>query len=311
MKRLPFFLPMQACPGRCIYCDQQAITGASQGLSPRDVQDAAAALPEAVEICFFGGSFTCLPPHLRRSFLKAAQSAPEGSRLRLSTHPLCITPEVLEELSFFNVDVVELGVTSLDNAVLHTCRRGNDARMVLDRLEMILVEGITPGAQLMTGLPGQDLDSSEKDLNRLAQLKKDAVMQIRLYPCLVFPNTPLATLYEQGRYVPLSTEECARQTGQLVDLARRLGFEILRVGLHETASLRKSVLAGPAHPALGELARAEALAIDLARNSPTGPWEVSLRQRSLLCGHGDYGYRALSRITKIPVRSIRENLYWI
>jgi len=280
-------------------------------LSPRDVQDVAETFTEAVEICFFGGSFTCLPPHLRRSFLKAAQSAPEGSRLRLSTHPLCINPEVLEELSFFNVDVVELGVTSLDNAVLQACHRGYDARTVLDRLKMILVEGMTPGVQLMTGLPGQGLDSSIKDLNRLAQLKKDAVMQIRLYPCLVFPNTPLATLYEQGRYVPLSTEECARQTGQLVDLARRLGFEILRIGLQETASLRKTVLAGPAHPALGELARAEALAIDLARNSPTGPWEVASKQRSLLCGHGGYGYRALSRITKIPVRSIKENTYWV
>lgn len=302
---------MQACPRRCIYCDQKAITGEKPGLTPGDVRNAVSALTEAVEICFFGGSFTCLPTHLRRSFLQAARSAPEGSRLRLSTHPLCITSEVLEELSFFNVNVVELGVTSLDNAVLQACHRGYDARTVLERLEMILAKGMTPGAQLMTGLPGQDLNSSVTDLNTLAQLKKDAVMQIRLYPCLVFPNTPLATMYEQGRYVPLSTEECARQAGQLVDLARRLGFEILRVGLHETSSLRKSVLAGPAHPALGELARAEALAIDLARNFPSGPWEVPLRQRSLLCGHGNYGYRALSRITKIPVRFIRENTHWI
>ncbi|MFP4481995.1 MAG: radical SAM protein [Thermovirgaceae bacterium] len=302
---------MQACPGRCIYCDQQAITGESQGLSPRDVENTALALPEAMEICFFGGSFTCLPPHLRRSFLKAANSAPKGSRLRLSTHPLCITPEVLEELTLFSVDVVELGVTSLDSAVLQTCRRGYDAGTVLERLEMILTEGMTPGAQLMTGLPGQDLDSSKNDINILARLKGFSKMQLRIYPCLVFPNTLLATLYEQQRYTPLSTEECARQTGQLIDLARRLGFEILRVGLHETASLRKSVLAGPAHPALGELARAEALAIHLGRGSLSGPWKVPSKERSLLCGHGGYGYKALSRITGTPVKVIRENILWI
>lgn len=302
---------MQACPGHCIYCDQQAITGERQGLSPKDVQASAGASQEPVEVCFFGGSFTCLPPNLRRSFLKAARTAPGGSCVRLSTHPLCITPEILEELDFFNVDVVELGVTSLDNAVLQACHRGYEARTVLERLEMILSEGMTPGAQLMTGLPGQNLDSSMKDLQTLAQLKGSSAMQIRLYPCLVFPNTPLATLYEQKQYAPMSTEECARQTGQLIDLARRLGFEILRVGLHETHSLRDSVLAGPAHPALGELARAEALAISLARISLSGPWQVPARQRSLLCGHGGYGYKALSRITGLPVETTRKKVLWI
>lgn len=311
MKRLPFFLPMQACPRRCIYCDQRAITGERQGLVPKDVHAAVEASPEAVEICFFGGSFTCLPPNLRRSFLKATRSAPQGSRTRVSTHPQCVTPEVLDELLLFGVNVVELGVTSLDDSVLEACHRGYTAETALERLEMILSEGITPGAQLMTGLPGQKPESSLKDLEILARLKGQGEMQIRLYPCLVFPGTPLANLFESGRFVPLSTEECARQTGLLLDQARRLGFEVLRVGLHETASLRHSVLAGPSHPALGELARAEALAISLARNTTSGPWTVSRRHRSLLCGHTGYGFRALSGITKIPVAKLQNNIFWI
>jgi len=302
---------MQACPRRCIYCDQQAITGEHNGLSPRDVQTAVEQFPEAVEICFFGGSFTCLPPSLRKSFLKAATKAPQGSGLRISTHPLCITPEVLEELLSFGVGVVELGITSLDDKVLQTCHRGYDGRTALERLEMIMTENITPGAQLMTGLPGQTLDSSLRDLEILASLKGQAEMQLRLYPCLVFPNTPLANLFYSGRFNPLSTEECARQTGVLLDRARQLGFEILRIGLHETASLRETVLAGPAHPALGELARAEALAISLARNTPYGPWTVHRRQRSLLSGHGEYGFRALSRITGVPIENIKENILWM
>jgi hypothetical protein len=176
---------------------------------------------------------------LRKSFLKAATKAPQGSGLRISTHPLCITPEVLEELLSFGVGVVELGITSLDDKVLQTCHRGYDGRTALERLEMI------------------------------------------------------------------------RQTGVLLDRARQLGFEILRIGLHETASLRETVLAGPAHPALGELARAEALAISLARNTPYGPWTVHRRQRSLLSGHGEYGLRALSRITGVPIENIKENILWM
>jgi histone acetyltransferase (RNA polymerase elongator complex component) len=218
---------------------------------------------------------------------------------------------VLEELLSFGVDAVELGITSLDDNVLQTCHRGYNGRTALERLELIITEGLTTGAQLMTGLPGQTLDSSLRDLEILASLKGQTGMQIRLYPCLVFPNTPLANLFYSGRFNPLSTEECVRQTGVLLDRARQLGFEILRVGLHETASLRETVLAGPAHPALGELARAEALAIALARNTSSGPWTVHQRQRSLLSGHGGYGFRALSRITSVPIEKIKENILWI
>ena len=58
MRRIPFFLPMTSCPRRCVYCDQNKITGIAGVPAPEDVGETLASLDGPVEICFFGGSFT-------------------------------------------------------------------------------------------------------------------------------------------------------------------------------------------------------------------------------------------------------------
>jgi hypothetical protein len=49
---------MTSCPRRCVYCDQNRITGITGVPTPNDVGETLASLDGPVEICFFGGSFT-------------------------------------------------------------------------------------------------------------------------------------------------------------------------------------------------------------------------------------------------------------
>jgi len=88
---IPFFLSMESCPRRCVYCHQGEITGVSRTPSPRFVREALVLLREPREVCFFGGSFTCLHEERRKDYLDAVLTAPEGSLVRFSTHPQCIT----------------------------------------------------------------------------------------------------------------------------------------------------------------------------------------------------------------------------
>lgn len=294
MKRLPFFLAMQSCPRRCIYCHQGEITGTFRIPSPKDVKAAAASATEPVEICFFGGSFTCLQPDRQKAYLDGVLKAPRGSTVRLSTHPECLSPSVLASLASYPVSMVELGISSLDDQVLSVCNRGYSGAEALSALEIVLDAGFHGGAQMMIGLPGQSEESSFDDLRRLGEVRKTRRLTLRIYPCLVLRNTPLEELYLNGNYVPLDVDAAALWSGRLLVLARELGIPVQRVGLQESAALGRSIVAGPHHPAFGELARSAGLALTLAAGASSGPWQVPQRTMSLLTGHRRYGLRLLA-----------------
>lgn len=267
--------------------------------------------PEPLEVCFFGGSFTCLPRPLLREYLQSFQKAPPGSLLRFSTHPRCLDDaSLLEELKTYPISAAELGAASLDAKVLVASHRNHDGEMVLAGIEKLRAYNIPVGVQLMLGLPEQDLSSALNDLHRLAVVSDPRRLPLRLYPCLVLAGTELERRFRQGHYEPLSLEDAAIQGGHWLLLAKKLGFPVLRIGLQETASLRKSVVAGPYHPALGELVRGSALALELAETTPRGPWVVPAAQRSLLTGHGGWGIRLLARITGAEPVEVLRLLFW-
>ncbi|MBL3539607.1 radical SAM protein [Aminivibrio sp.] len=297
MKRLPFFLSMQSCPRRCVYCHQGEITGTFNIPSPEHVEAAAASATEPVEICFFGGSFTCIPHDRQKAYLEGALKAPRGSTVRLSTHPECLSSAVLALLARYPVSMIELGISSLDDHVLTLCNRGYSGTEVLSAVERVLDAGFHAGAQMMIGLPGQSERSSFEDLLRLDAARKGRPLTLRIYPCLVLRDTPLEELYRRGDYVPLHLDAAALWSGRLLVLARDLGIPVQRVGLQESATLSRSVVTGPHHPAFGELARAAELALTLAAGSLPKQWRVPGRARSLLTGHGQYGLRLLAGMT--------------
>lgn len=310
MKHLPFFLPMASCPHRCIYCDQNSITGTVVAPSPEDVAEQLSMEEDALEVCFFGGSFTCLPKERLEAYIEAFLKAPFGSRLRFSTHPLCINRATLSLFDSLPLASIELGISSLDDAVLSTCRRGYNGQRAVEAIKEILNCSYPLGLQLMIGLPGQSEESSMRDLEKLAQLKGARDMELRIYPCLVIEGTPLAGMVRSGLYVPLSLEECVHWAGRLLQRARNMGFTILRVGLLETISLAKSVIGGPYYPALGELARAEALALELTGLSRSGPWVIPSTSTSLLLGHKKFGLRRLAQMAGMDPDMAKKLILW-
>lgn len=309
MKRRAVFLPMRNCPHRCIYCDQGAITGEYQPPSPWEVKNMLAELSEPVELCYFGGSFTCQPLTLQEEYLKALETAPVGSYVRFSTHPLCISEERLQWLKQFPVSMIELGISSLDDHILSLCNRGYSEKEALHALHLIQENGFCAAAQMMVGLPEQTLESSLSDIQKLAELKGPCEMTLRFYPCLVLRNTALEQLLIMQRYEPLSVEEAAHWVGSLLYNARKLGFAVQRVGLQETETLEESVVAGPHHPAFGELAKSIALALALIENAPQGPWTVFKKDISLFSGHGNWGLSVLSSMTGLTPKATKDRLF--
>lgn len=303
MRRLPFFLPMESCPRRCVYCHQGEITSVLSAPSPLDVAAAVSEAEEAVEVCFFGGSFTCQPWPRQKAYLDAALKGPYGTVVRLSTHPLCLSPGDLNRLAPYPLSMVELGVSSLDDEVLSRCNRGYSSDEALAALGRVLDAGFPGGAQMMIGLPGQSKESSFDDLRQIDSVRAGRPVTLRIYPCLVLRNTPLEKMLQRGEFYPLDVPSAALWAGELLRFAGELGMAVQRVGLQESSTLGASVVAGPHHPAFGELARAAELAFTLTRRSPAGPWRVPRRYLSLLRGHGAFG---LSLIVKFSGLSAEE-----
>lgn len=296
LKKFPFFLPLAGCRGQCVYCDQRVITGVRAVPSPDDVRAALSGLAEPREICYFGGSFCRFPPEKVKEYLDCVTMyAPAGSAVRFSTYPGDLRDGALRGLiKQYPVSRIELGIPTLDPAVLAACRREADPEKIFEDIRLLMADGLPVGVQMMIGLPGQGRESSLSDLRRLAALKGADSWELRLYPCLVLEGTELCRLYRSGEYRPLSVEEAALWGGEFIDEALEYGFVPIRIGLQETESLASDVAAGPHHPALGELILAEASARRLTRENPGGPWNVPRREISRFTGHGRFGIKRLA-----------------
>lgn len=297
MERLAIFLLNRSCPHRCIYCDQSAITGESYIPTPQVVAEKLKEFDKKVELCFFGGSFTCFELEEQKRYLDTIYGASNGSIVRFSTHPLCINEKVLDLLEDYPISMIELGISSLNDEVLGACRRGYDKVQAIESMKMIVSRGFNLGAQMMIGLPFQNEENSLEDIDIISEIATDKAITLRIYPCLVLRNTYLEKLYGQGLYTPLDTEQAAAWSGKMLYRALKKGMKVQRIGLQETESLNGSVVSGPHHPALGEMARSQALVLTLLSKTKEGPWEIPRNQISLIKGHHNYGLRVLSSMT--------------
>ena len=259
---IPIFIAHQGCPHQCLFCNQRSITGAGEGMvTAREVQETIRTqlswprrYPEAsVQVAFYGGSFTGLPVERQRELLGAAQpflASGQVTELRLSTRPDYMTPEIAIFLREQGVGIVELGAQSLNDGVLAASGRGHTVAQVRTAVDCLKEAGLKVGLQLMLGLPGDRTVTALASARQAAALSPDLV---RLYPCLVISGSPLAELYRQGEYQPLSLPRAVALAGRLWRIFKAQEIPVVRMGLQPSSSLEETMLAGPYHPAFGEL----------------------------------------------------------
>ncbi len=257
---LPVFLPFAGCPGRCVFCNQTAQTGQAPrplDAALRDLEEALSRPGPPVELAFYGGTFTALPEPWPRRFLECAGrhlATGRVARVRCSTRPDAVGSVTLAQLRDLGLSLVELGVQSFDDAALAASRRGYDGAAALRGCEAVLAAGLALGVQLMPGMPGQRPEAFAADAARAAALAPELC---RLYPCLVLEGTELAALWRAGAYAPWPLDRTVDALAGALAVLWRAGVPAARVGLAEEPGL--PVLAGPRHPALGQLARSKAL----------------------------------------------------
>lgn len=257
---IPIFVPHYGCPHQCSFCNQKTITGSGDAVTAASVASRleAALLTIArqntgIEVAFFGGSFTAIDATLQEELLGAAKPFLDAGRIdgiRLSTRPDCIDEAVIERLLRYGVTAVELGVQSSDATVLLKNRRGHTFTDVIRAAELIKKAGFELGLQMMLGLWGSSIEQDLQTAKDIAALKPDTT---RIYPTVVLEGSPLCALYRSGAYIPMVLETAVDTAASAYEIFKVRGIRVLRMGLMASDTLESGMVAGPQHPAFGEL----------------------------------------------------------
>ena len=258
---IPIFIPHFGCPHACVFCNQKKITGVQTDVKVTDIKTIIIKHLDGItrsyfiEVAFYGGSFTALPMELQREFLLPVYQYVKSGKInaiRISTRPDCITEEILRQLKSLDVQTIELGAQSFDNHVLYQAERGHNAQAIRKAAHFIKAQGFTLGIQLMPGLPGDTAKSIFYSLFETVKLHPDIV---RIYPTIVLTDTKMAAMYKTGGYIPLTLEEAKHYVAVMKLVFLRENIKVIRMGLQSSETLDdgKVVLAGPYHPAFGEM----------------------------------------------------------
>ena len=258
---IPVFINHAGCPQQCAFCDQRRINRQAEfslAAVKRQIDkylSFSLTASEEKELAFYGGSFTGLPGEQQEELLTVADELRQTgkiARLRLSARPDHTDETALARLLRYRVDMVELGVQSLDDKVLLLAKRGHDAESVYKAAALLRAAGIAFGVQLMLGLPGQDWQSLTDTVEQVIKLRPAVV---RIYPLLIFAGTEFAGMWQAGELTVPELHDAVEQAAYMAEQFAAHGIKVIRIGLQDDEGLREAgqLLAGPYHPAFGEL----------------------------------------------------------
>lgn len=259
---IPIFVPHEGCPHNCVFCNQDRITGVNEEVTAKtvtetihDYLDTIQNKNATIEVSFFGGTFTGIKEEKQKELLSVAKEFKEKrivDKIRLSTRPDYINDYILNYLKEYGVDIIELGVQSLDEDVLRKAGRGHSVQDVFDASKLIKEYKFTLGHQIMPGLPG---DTFEKDIQTTENSIKMQPDICRIYPSLVIKDTPMEIMYASGQYSPYSLEEAVNISKVMYKMYKDNEINVIRIGLQPTESINegKDIIAGPFHPSFREL----------------------------------------------------------
>lgn len=209
------------------------------------------------ELAFYGGSFTLLDEFEQERWLDLGAKLLAQRRiaaLRISTRPDAVSVQIAARLASAGVATVELGCQSFDHEVLLRAGRGHGVDAAAQALACLRAQGIAVGIHLMPGLPGADEDEAMNSLTAALALQPDF---LRIHPTVVLCGTALEKLYRGGEYTPLSLDAAVRLCTRMLRRARAAKIPVIRFGLmaNENLDSGDAVVAGPYHPAFGQLIR--------------------------------------------------------
>jgi len=239
------------CPGKCIFCptdvrmpksylpDEPGAARAFQNdfdpfrqvQSRLDAYQATGHPTDKIELLILGGTWSAYRRDYQEWFvlrcfdamngvesttLEEAQRINETAPHRnvglvIETRPDEINPREIEWLRQLGVTKVQLGVQSLDDAVLEKNARGHTARQALEATPLLRAAGFKIVVHWMPNLLGATPQSDRQDFARLWLDQEHAPGicpdELKIYPTQLLELADLYAYWQRGEYTPYTTQE--------------------------------------------------------------------------------------------------------
>ena len=135
-------------------------------------------------------------PELRGKYLEAL-SVPLVDGIVIGTRPDCVSDEVLDLLAELNREhtvIVEYGIESVYNETLRRIRRGHTHQQTVDAIRRTVSRGISVGAHIILGLPGESRDMLLREADILSSLP---ITTLKIHQLQLIRGTLMAAEYAE------------------------------------------------------------------------------------------------------------------
>ena len=144
--------------------------------------------------------------------LERLQRENETARCRVvglvvETRPDAITPDSLTMIRRLGCTKVQMGIQSLDQAILDANDRGIEVSQIERAFELLRVFGFKIHAHAMVNLLGSTPERDKDDYLRLVRGLPFQPDEIKLYPCALIEGARLQERFEAGEWAPYSEAE--------------------------------------------------------------------------------------------------------
>lgn len=144
--------------------------------------------------------------------LEKAKKSNETSKHRcvamcIENRPDNCSEEEIQRMLFFGCTRVEIGVQMPDDELYKKTNRGHKVKDVIEATERLKDAGFKLGYHIMPGLP---YSNPKKDLEMFKEIFDDEKFrpdQLKIYPCQVVKDSPLAKTHKIIKFKPYSEEE--------------------------------------------------------------------------------------------------------
>ncbi len=205
------------CVSKCPYCDfnshvrESVDQAAWRDALLTDLAHEARALPGRTlgSIFFGGGTPSLMPPATVAAIIDAAAGhwkiAPDVE-ITLEANPSSVEAAKFADLAAAGVNRVSLGLQALDDATLAFLGRAHSVNEGLAALDTAQAAFGRVSFDLIYARPDQTPQAWDAELDRAMSLGTE---HLSLYQLTIEPGTKFATLFQQGKLVPLDNDAAA------------------------------------------------------------------------------------------------------
>jgi len=230
------------CPGECIFCPTEArmpksylsdepgaMRAAYHQFDPFEQTVARIRAlknighpTDKIELLILGGTWSAYTADYQRWFVRRcldAMNERQATSLRqaqrwnetaphrnvglvVETRPDWITPDEIVRLRRLGATKVQLGVQSLNDAILVANKRGHTVEQTRQAVRQLRLAGFKIAVHWMPNLLGATPETDRADFRRLWRDPALRPDELKIYPCALLADTPLHDEWQRGAYQP-------------------------------------------------------------------------------------------------------------